>query len=235
MTHMKKISLLCAAFLGMAHAQAADFSGFTLGVIGGFGSTSFQSKTKVEPGQDINPSGGLFGIQAGAGWMLSPRIYLGGTLNYIFSSAKKTVDWKNDYNGKKLIGDIKEKARIEALVKVGLVFNQVMPYLEAGYVYNKLTLKQKATFEYSVDISGSGFAYGAGLDFKPLKNLVLSIGYRGSISSLTPKLGMLKDSAGNNGSDLFREKGQKQIDLEAERKGKRWIHHSIRVGASYAF
>jgi outer membrane immunogenic protein len=115
-------------------APAATWTGFYLGVSGGWAQSSFKDKDAVQ-GDTERANGGLIGITAGYNQQLSNNIVIGLEGDYSFGMIEKKQNYSDVFPG---IGRFEETSKITTdgfgtvRGRVGYAFGSFMPYLTAG-------------------------------------------------------------------------------------------------------
>lgn len=189
MTKLRMIMLAGAAAFGVTSAQAADliisappsyspgivqasggnWDGVYLGVFGGWAS-GLADHTSQVPGNDIDISGGLLGLTAGANFTLTDGVVAGivgdiawsdvtGDNLAAYGSPIHTIDWQGSLRG-----------------RLGVDAGAFMPYVTGGVAFAHGT--RESTVGGTADAMHVGWTAGAGVEVAVADNISLDLQYR---------------------------------------------------------
>jgi outer membrane immunogenic protein len=166
-------------------AAAYDWSGFYLGASGGYGWAK-DAHLDVQPGsgaftnpggpaQTIKAEGVMYGGQVGYNWQSSSFVY-GLEISGHAANIRKTdpsIFLATDSLSAK-VDDI-----ITATGRIGLAFNNVMPYVKGGYATAHLTTTNFDNAPDVLRLSGwhDGFTVGGGVEYGLTSNWVFGAEY----------------------------------------------------------
>lgn len=187
-------------------ATCANFSGFTLGGLLGYGSGNARTTTHptiagvtgASGHSDISINGINGGVILGYGKAVSSsKVYLGLDVSYVFDSARGKVTLPGNRN---IV--VKRQDSFDIDGRVGLVWANALPYLFVGWANSKA---QASNFGVKyINKRLNGFNVGAGVDFKLTRHIVTGLVYKYTTFSksgtgvLTSIDGVTPPAAANN-------------------------------------
>jgi len=148
-----------------------DWDGFYLGIFGGYG-VGEADHTSLDPGNDIDLDGWLFGGVAGVNFYLSDQIVggveadiawsdlSGSTENFLFESTH-SVDWMGSLRG-----------------RLGFDGGSFMPYVTGGLAFAHAERTTSFDDPNSASAMHYGWTAGAGVEIAATDNLNVDLQYR---------------------------------------------------------
>lgn len=187
---MKKLLLLSSALIGLtAAAQAADlgykkpspvpvmaaynWTGFYVGLQGGFGWGSNKHSNGVITSGTINNNGGLIGATVGYNYQLSNRIVLGAEADYAWASLKDTSPVGCAAPG--CTTNIRSIGTARA--RLGYAFDRILPYITAGAAFGDVKASAGLAPAFTSSSFRAGWTIGAGVEAAVWQNVSVKAEY----------------------------------------------------------
>lgn len=150
---------------------SGDWDGAYVGVFGGYG-WGDADHTSLVPGNDLELSGWLVGVNAGVNFTLTEGIVAGvvgdlawadisGSDDTLFGDPTHTINWQGSVRG-----------------RLGFDGGAFMPYVTAGLAFANATRTTEALGGDEVDVTHVGWTAGAGVEFAVAENVSLDLQYR---------------------------------------------------------
>jgi opacity protein-like surface antigen len=186
-----------------APKNPCNMTGFYVGAAVGYGShkgKTSQVLTSAALGggviathkNDLSLDGANGGLFLGYGKEFGgSRVYLGLEFGYFLDGSKGNREYTTPaagvVNGDLVRTDAKRKDGLELAARMGLIFNQTMPYIKLGWANTKVEATQIVVPDAGVTTARltqkflnkrlNGFLVGAGIDLKLNKNLIAGLEY----------------------------------------------------------
>ena len=199
-----------------------DWSGFYLGVQGGYKSNDVKSFRDAENelyNIDMDKING--GIFAGYNYQLDNNIVIGIEGDVSSDNASETIKGIKESGKDYLINssaEIKSKSNVSVRGRIGYAFDHVMPYVSAGITHANFSASGDktcigacplvTTSTWEVKKGKTGYTVGAGLDMATMSNVVLRTEYR------------------------YTDFGKFNLGFKDDNKAS---SHEVRVGVAYKF
>lgn len=158
-----------AADLPRRSAPPADYyppppvftwSGFYLGVHGGYAFSSFQDGGHSLIG---SPSGGLIGVTGGYNYMVTPQFLLGVEADFAFAGIERT---HSSFFGAVARGEVDDLLTVRG--RAGYAIDRALLYVTGGFAGGKVTVGVSNLFTGFAGSQSSfqtGWALGAGIEY----------------------------------------------------------------------